>query len=303
MRRDRPREYGVIEDRESAAATGRDANTAAEAADLPIEGAHGRGGQPRSTLRAVAVPIEHGGWGLTAEPVLLGLLVAPTAAGIGLGLAALMAFVARTPLKVLLVDAHRRRELDRTKLARRVLAGEGVVLVALIAVALRVAKSAFWMPLVVVGPLLAIELWFDMRSRSRRLIPELAGAVGITGVAAIVMLAGGEGGAVAVAVWLILIARSLTAIVTVRDQVGRLHGRSGHPRRIVAADLGAAALAIAAVAIERSAAAGAVAVVTAIVAQRTLAMRPIRRAVVLGLRQTVLGLFVVIVTAVGVFVA
>jgi hypothetical protein len=216
-----------------------------------------------------------------------------------------MAFVARTPLKVLLVDAHRRRELDRTKLARRVLAGEGVVLVALIAVALRVAKSPFWMPLVVVGPLLAIELWFDMRSRSRRLIPELAGAVGITGVAAIVVLAGGQGGAVAVAVavWVILIARSLTAIVTVRDQVGRLHGRSGHPRRIVAADLGAAALAIGAVAIERSAAAGAIAVVTAIVAQRALAMRPIPRAVVLGLRQTVLGLFVVIVTAVGVFVA
>lgn len=30
----------------------------------------------RSTLRAVAIPTEHGGWSLTLEPVLLGLLVA-----------------------------------------------------------------------------------------------------------------------------------------------------------------------------------------------------------------------------------
>ena len=42
----------------------------------------------RSPLRAVAVPSEHGGWGLTAEPVLLGLIVAPSAAGACLGAAA-----------------------------------------------------------------------------------------------------------------------------------------------------------------------------------------------------------------------
>ncbi|MCZ7661545.1 MAG: YwiC-like family protein [Thermoleophilia bacterium] len=31
----------------------------------------------RSRLRDVVVPTEHGGWGFTLEPMLLGLLVAP----------------------------------------------------------------------------------------------------------------------------------------------------------------------------------------------------------------------------------
>jgi hypothetical protein len=38
----------------------------------------GPGGE-RSRLRSVALPSEHGGWGLTLEPAVLGLLVAPSA--------------------------------------------------------------------------------------------------------------------------------------------------------------------------------------------------------------------------------
>ena len=33
-------------------------------------------------LRTVALPVEHGGWGISLEPVVLGLLVAPSASGI-----------------------------------------------------------------------------------------------------------------------------------------------------------------------------------------------------------------------------
>ena len=40
------------------------------------------GKSERSMLRSVAVPTEHGGWGLTAEPVVLGLAVAPSAAAL-----------------------------------------------------------------------------------------------------------------------------------------------------------------------------------------------------------------------------
>ena len=238
--------------------------------------------------------------GITLEAVLLGLLVAPSIGGASVGLAALMAFVARTPLKVLLVDAHRGRELDRTRLARRVLAGEGVLLAALVAVPLLVAPPRFWMPVIVVGPLLALELSFDMRSRSRRLVPELAGAVGISGVAAMIVLADGGEGRLAVAVWLILAARAVTAIVTVRDQVGRLHGRPGHPAHRIAGDVAAASVAAVAVAVNGSVTAGACAVLAAIGVQRVMALRPTPRAVVLGLRQTALGIGVVGVTALGV---
>lgn len=263
-------------------------------------GPGGGGRRPRSTLRTVAVPVEHGGWGLTLEPVALGLLLAPSVAGFCIAAAALLAFVARTPLKVLLVDAHRGRLLDRTRVARLVLAGEGAVLAGLVAVPVLIAPPGFWVPVVVVGPLLAAELWFDMRSRGRRLVPELAGAMGIGGVAALIVLAGGGDGHLAVAAWLILAARAVTAIVTVRDQVGRLHGRPGHPLPLVAADIVALAMAGLAVAVDGPVAAGAGAILAAIVVQRVLGRRRTPRAVVLGLRQSALGLAVVVVTAAGV---
>lgn len=264
----------------------------------PTGAAHLPGG--RSLLRSVAVPTEHGGWGLTLEPVLLGLLVAWSGAGVCLGIAAFVAFVARTPLKVLLVDARRRRRLPRTSVARRVLAAETVLLVALVGGAIALEASTFWTPLVAIVPLVAVELWFDMRSRSRRLLPELVGAVGMGGVVAVVVLADGGSSRLATACWMILAARSVTAIVTVRDQVGRLHGRAATPRLTFGADLTAITIAAAAVVVDRSTFVGAIAVGAAIAIQRALNVSPVPRAVVIGVRQTLLGLVVVAATAIGV---
>jgi hypothetical protein len=56
------------------------------------------GASTRSPWRAVVIPSEHGGWGLTLEPVVLGLLVAPSIAGLAIGVAAFLAFLVRTPL-------------------------------------------------------------------------------------------------------------------------------------------------------------------------------------------------------------
>lgn len=269
-------------------------------ASAPAAGGPARAGTaPRSALRAVAVPTEHGGWGLTLEPVLLGLLVAPSWAGLFLGLAAFGSFLARTPLKVLLVDTHRQRTLERTRLARRVFAAEAALLAALAAGALVSGEPGFWVPVVAIAPLVLVELWFDMRSRSRRLLPELAGAVGIAGVAAMILLAGGESGAVAAAAWLLLGGRAVTAIVSVRDLVGAMHDRARQPRAVLAGELVAVVAAAAAVAVERDAVAGALAVVAAVAAQRALGRRPPARAAILGIRQMVVGIVVVLVAAAG----
>ena len=117
-----------------------------------------------------------------------------------------------------------------------------------------------------------------------------------------IVLAGGGDGRLAVAAWLILAARAVTAIVTVLDQVGRLHGRTVDPRHIIAADLAAASLAALAVGVNRSMTAGAGAVLAVMVVQSVMALRPTPRAVVLDLRQSALGLAVVGVTAAGVLV-
>jgi YwiC-like protein len=254
----------------------------------------------RPAWRSVAVPDEHGGWGLTLEPVLLGLLVAPSAAGAALGIAAFVAFLVRTPLKTVLVDRWRHRWLPRTRLALAVAAGE-VALLALLAVIALAASGPSWLvPVALAVPLVGVELWFDMRSRSRRLAPELAGAVGIAAVAAAIATAGGEGARLAGALWLVVAARAVASIPFVRVQIDRLrHGTGSLAVSDGAAVLGVA-VAAAAVVLDDRLAAGAAAVVALVVLQAWQVRRPPVPAKVLGLRQLFLGLAVVAVAAAGV---
>jgi len=251
----------------------------------------------RSPLRTVAVPTEHGGWSLTAEPALLGLLVAPSGAGLALAVAAMVAFVARTPLKVVLVDRWRGRWLERSRLAAGVLAAEGALIVALLAVAWVTAERPFWLPLLAASPLVVLELWFDMRSRSRRLLPELAGTVGIGSVAAAVALAGGEATTVAWGLWAVVAARGGASVPHVRTQVLRLHGRPAPTWHSDLAQVAGAAVVVAGWWLDAvpPAAAAAVAVVAALnLAMVRAAPKPAK---VIGLQQTLLGVAVVVVTA------
>lgn len=258
----------------------------------------------RPAWRAVAIPSEHGGWGLTAEPALLGLLVAPSVAGALLAVAALVAFVLRTPLEVVLVDRRRGRRLARTDVAARFVLAEGLLLVALVgAAAVLAGDGRFWIPLALALPVVAIELAYDVRSRRRRLVPELAGALAVAAVAPAVALAGGADGVLAAGLWALLAARSAASIPYVRDQVARLHGRSGPRGAVASGDIAAVALAGVAAALDRALVAGGAAVVVLVVLQHVEARHPPDRAVVLGARQSVLGLVLVLVTTAGVAVA
>jgi hypothetical protein len=266
-----------------------------------IEHGAERSPAPRATWRAVAIPSEHGGWGLTAEPALLGLLVAPSVAGGFLAAAALVAFVARTPLKVVLVDAWRGRRRERTSVALRVLALEGLLLGGCVAVAAVTADARWWWPAVVAAPLVTGELWYDMRSRSRRLVPELAGAAGIGSVAAMIVLADGRKVGLALGLWLVVAARVSTAIPHVRAQIARLHGRDSQDHTTLLGDAAALALGAGAVLASRALVASAVAIVAVVLVQRRGARVPAPAAKVLGLRQMAMGLALVLVTALGVW--
>lgn len=259
--------------------------------------------RPRAAWRAVALPDEHGGWGLTAEPALLGLLVAPSWAGAALAVAAMVAFLVRTPLKLVLVDRWRGRRLPRTRLAARIAAAELVLLAALAALALARAGGAWLVPVALASPLVGVELWFDMRSRGRRLVPELCGAAGIAAVAASVALAGGASARLAAALWLVLAARSVATIPFVRTQVVRLRRGSGPVADSDRAQIAGAALALAAVAVEWTVVAGTVFLLAVVALQTVWVRRPPVPAKVLGFRQLGIGLVLVAVTAAGVIAA
>lgn len=254
----------------------------------------------RSTFRSVAIPAEHGGWGLTLEPGLLGLLIAPGPAGLCIAAGAMVAFLVRTPLKIVAIDRRRGRTLDRTRLAGKVAAAELVVLAALAGGAIVLAEPWFWIPGVVALPLLALEGWFEVRSRGRRLVPELAGAAGVCSVAAMVVLADGGDDRLAVGAWIILAARVATSIPHVRSQIARLHRRPDPTRAALAGDVAAIGFAILAVGLDRGLWAGGLAVLAVIAMQRAATTRPVPRPVTLGLRQMAMGFGVVIASAVGV---
>lgn len=254
----------------------------------------------RSTVRAVALPTEHGGWSLTLEPVLLGLLVAWSWPGLALGAAAMLAFLARTPLKLVLVDRWRGRWLPRTTVAAKVAAAELAALVLLVAIAAAAAEQWFWVPLLVAAPLVVIELWFDMRSRSRRLLPELAGTVGIGSVAAVIALADGAASALALGLWAIVAARAVAAIPYARTQVFRARRR---PHRLWHSDVAQVAATVGAtIAWAAGAIPPAPAIAIGVVAGFNLAAvrAAPRPAKVIGLQQMFFGFAVVAVTAIAV---
>lgn len=266
----------------------------------------GRPGR-KPSVRSVTMPAEHGGWGLTLEPGLLGVLLAPSLAGVLLAVAALLAFLVRTPLRLVLIGRHRvaGRPTTATGLERRQLARR-VVTVELAAMALAVVLAAvlaqdpwWWLPMVVAAPLFALALWFDRRSLSRHLVPEVVGSVAVASVAAMAARAGGAPWALAVGAWLVLVARILSSIPHVRAQVHRIHGRRAPMMPTLVGDAAALATALVAVLLEPTLVLGGAAIVGLIVVQRITLLRPPRPAKVLGVRQMVLGFSVVGATAVG----
>jgi hypothetical protein len=219
-----------------------------------------------------------------------------------LAAAALAGFLARTPLRLVLVDHHRGRSLERTRMARRVLIGELVVLAALITAAFELAKGQFWIPALVAGPFVIIAFWFEMRSRGRRLIPELAGAAGVCSVVTMVVLADGGGARLAVGAWLVLGARAATSIPHVRGMIARLHGRPQPTALTVVADAAAVAAAAVAVFLDHALIVGCAAVVLVIIIQRASSRGSVPRPAALGVRQMTMGFAVVAATAIGVHV-
>jgi len=170
-------------------------------------------------VKSVALPAEHGGWSFVLEPILLGLLLSPSAVGLLLAVAVFAAFLVRQPLKVMLVDWRRGRRYARTKLAERfVLLYGGIALAGLVVVAASAGYIVFF-PLALALPLVLIQLAFDVTSRSRDWLPEVAGPTALASVASSIALAGGWSPEAALPLWAIVAARAVPTVLYVRARL------------------------------------------------------------------------------------
>ncbi|MBN1966996.1 MAG: YwiC-like family protein [Anaerolineae bacterium] len=174
---------------------------------------------PRVRLRPIALPTEHGGWGFLLEPVLLGLLVAPSPGGIALALAALGMFLARHPLRLALTDRRRGRRFARTGVAERFVLLYGALAAVSLAVAALIARPGVLVPLLAAAPLLTVHIIYDAQGNSRHWLPEMLGPTALAANAACIALAGGWTLDAALALWPILVARAVPSVLYVRARL------------------------------------------------------------------------------------
>lgn len=173
-------------------------------------------------LRPLALPAEHGGWGFLAEPILLGLLVAPSWNGALVAAAALFGFLARHPLKLAFQDAVRGRRYPRTFWCRALAASYLIAALLLLSGAVVMSGTAMLVPFALAMPFAALQAWRDAKNHGRELIAEVSGAVAMASTVTAIAIAGGAGTGMAYGLAGIMIARFVPAILYVRALLGRL---------------------------------------------------------------------------------
>ncbi|HVW22132.1 MAG TPA: YwiC-like family protein [Opitutaceae bacterium] len=174
---------------------------------------------PKARRPALA-PAEHGSWSLALEPLALGLLIAPVRPAILLAVAALAAFLARRPLKLVV----RGRDRGPQPLAWAALACAASAAAAAFALELWLFRGAWMVWLAPAGLAGGVYLAFDLRNRGRELVPEIAGA------AAFALLPAAMAASAPIPGWagapaLIACGRSLPTVLLIRTY---LRQRRGH---------------------------------------------------------------------------
>jgi hypothetical protein len=177
-------------------------------------------------LRPIALPVEHGGWGLLLEPILLGLLLAPSIAGLCFSFAAVSAFLLRHPLTIAVGNLRRNRQTTRTPLVQIFTLTYTLSSIIFLTVGVMLGGSKPLTPLLIGAPLVLIQARFDFSGRSRELIPELAGSIAAGSLATLLALSAGWTSKTAFVLWVIIIARSVPTVLYLRARLRLLHGKA-----------------------------------------------------------------------------
>jgi len=187
------------------------------------------------SIRPLALPAEHGGWGFVLEPVVLALLVAPSWPGVAVGLAVVAAFLARHPLRLAAGDWMRRRRFPRTVVCERLALLYMAAMIVAMATATAATSAWILLPFAIAGPLGLAQFAWDVRRHGRALAPEIIGVAAAGAAAAAIALAGGRTMTLASTLWLLTMLRSIPAIVFVRAVLKRGHRSVAVALHVVAA--------------------------------------------------------------------
>ncbi len=178
-----------------------------------------RRGLSKVNVRSVALPVEHGGWSFLAEPVVLGLLVAPSAAGFAIAVATSAGFLIRHPGRMFWKNRRRLDVSPRFRLAGKFAVGYGLVAAASLAAAWALAGIRPLVPFIIAGPFFLLFAVYDVRQEARLLLPELLAPAAIAVSAPAIALAAGWTAQAAIVLWVLLVLRLIPAVLYVRARL------------------------------------------------------------------------------------
>lgn len=181
-------------------------------------------GRPR--VARLLLPREHGSWALAFEPLVLGLLVAPSPAGVGLSVAVAAAFFARTPCKLSLTG----KTLAERRLARRLLLALTMVAAAGLGFAAGLRGFAALWPLLLALPSGVVFWVYDLRNDARAGVAEAAGAAAFACIPGALATLAGFPTPVALALTLVMLVRAVPTVLVIRACLRRRKGRPAAPR-------------------------------------------------------------------------
>ena len=177
-------------------------------------------------LQGIALPNEHGSWGILFEPLVAAVAVAFSAAAPFIAILFISSFLLRQPLRVWLADRAAGRDLPQTAAARKyALIFFSMAVVGFVG-SVSFAPPLSLLPLVLIMPLAAVQIRYDVARQSRRLLPELCGAVALSSSAAIIALSAGWTPMAAAALSLVFVLRMIPSILYVRNRLLLEKGKS-----------------------------------------------------------------------------
>lgn len=172
------------------------------------------------SLKGIALPVQHGGWGFWLEPSLLGLLIAPSWAGIGISLGGLALLLLHQPTRIYIKDVRKGKFYTRTRLARRFMVGYGAMGASALLLALTQAPTLEWLiPPLFAVPLGILQLREELHNEGRSLLSELAGATLFSVLVSAIVLIGGQSFLLAIALWALVTFRAIVSVLYVRARL------------------------------------------------------------------------------------
>lgn len=173
--------------------------------------------------RSVVLPAEHGAWSLWLEPVLLALMVAPSAAGMLIAILSLASLLIRQPLKIMLVDLRKHKIYLRTRQAAVFASLYGALAAIAMFALLWRGESYALIPLLPAYFVAALVVWhYDLAGNSRALTSEVLAAAVMAAFGFSICLTSGWEWKRAAALGVILLARSVPAVIYVRARLRQI---------------------------------------------------------------------------------